>query len=78
MKFLMLLIAAVAFGQVPIQKPLAPPEPRRRPLIQPRNHLAKVVPSKKFAAPGPGQRGAGIPRAAKKHPRVARKKNGSK
>jgi len=74
MKLLIFALAAVAFAQVPIQKPLAPPEPRRRPLIQPRNRLAKVAPSKRFAAPGPRQRGAGVPRAAKKRPKIGRTK----
>jgi hypothetical protein len=70
---LVLWVSASALAQVPYQKPQTPPEPKRvaTPLAQ--NHLRKIVPTKKFAPPGPGQRGAGMPKR-----RARKMKNGSK
>jgi hypothetical protein len=36
-------LAMTAFGQVPYQHPVAPPEPKRNQVIQPRNRFPKMV-----------------------------------
>ena len=59
---LVLWVPAGAFGQVPYQRPQSPPEPKRAATPLAGNHLRKIVPKQKFAPPGPGQRGAGMPK----------------
>ena len=41
--FAAFVLAISAFGQVPYPHPLAPPEPKRNQVLQPRNRFPKMV-----------------------------------